>query len=425
MVDAACPSQPMGKLAMLNRTLARPFKQRVRRSTTGGIASLSSPSNAADALPHMPTARAKPSSMAAAATSTASATAMQVLSPQGLEARRVAERDFVLSHDSSNTDIWYLIDVGWLTEWKRFVSQGGPLPGPLRSEALVDRRTGRPRPGLQPIHHYRGVNAEVWTYWCRQYGGNSPVRRRLLDLYAKPVDDMPMPLPEPSLPHSTCDDQPQASTMQTPERRSTATMPHVVSSSCTGGSRAAASAKDGDEMSGMSCDNTGWVFFVKENSACIVSQPPDGSCLFHSLSYGLDDGSDAASLRTEISDFIALNPDLAIAGTALKDWVKFDSGGGVDAYAADVAGGTWGGGIELEVFVRLKSVTVHVYEGCPGGYRRICVFDGGPKAVRTLSVLYRDRGSRGMEHYDALLLDDAAGQWLPRTNFEPGAPGGA
>jgi hypothetical protein len=40
----------------------------------------------------------------------------------------------------------------------------------------------------------------------------------------------------------------------------------------------------------------------------VVSQPPDGSCLFHSMSYGLQDGSHASSLRREIMCFIERNP---------------------------------------------------------------------------------------------------------------------
>jgi hypothetical protein len=35
-------------------------------------------------------------------------------------------------------------------------------------------------------------------------------------------------------------------------------------------------------------------------SARVVRQPGDGSCLFHSMSYGLRDGSSASSLRREV-----------------------------------------------------------------------------------------------------------------------------
>lgn len=49
-------------------------------------------------------------------------------------------------------------------------------------------------------------------------------------------------------------------------------------------------------------------------SARIIRQPGDGSCLFHSLCFGLKDGSTAAALRTKIGRFIRENPDYEISG---------------------------------------------------------------------------------------------------------------
>lgn len=76
--------------------------------------------------------------------------------------------------------------------------------------------------------------------------------------------------------------------------------------------------------------------------------PPDGSCLFHSLCFGLGLRS-APSLRKEIADFIAKNPDLEIAGDPLKDWIAWDGGGSVSSYTRKMASpnGPWGGGIEM------------------------------------------------------------------------------
>ena len=59
--------------------------------------------------------------------------------------------------------------------------------------------------------------------------------------------------------------------------------------------------------------------------ARVVRQPGDGSCLFHSLSFGLQDGSTATSLRREIADFIEEHAELQIADSPLKDWVSWDS----------------------------------------------------------------------------------------------------
>mmetsp|Transcript_122859 Transcript_122859/g.342368 ORF Transcript_122859/g.342368 Transcript_122859/m.342368 type:complete len:558 (-) Transcript_122859:141-1814(-) len=133
-------------------------------------------------------------------------------------------------------------------------------------------------------------------------------------------------------------------------------------------------------------------------SARVVSQPGDGSCLFHSLSYGLTGRSSGQALRREIADFIARNPDLEIGDNALRDWISYDSGGNVQSYARQMAGGTWGGAIEMAAFTQMKSVNVHVYEKCSGGYRRISAF-AIPNARKTVSVLYQGRA-----HYDALVL---------------------
>ena len=61
-------------------------------------------------------------------------------------------------------------------------------------------------------------------------------------------------------------------------------------------------------------------------NARVVRQPGDGSCLFHSMSYGLRDGSVAASLREEICSFLLKNPNLDISDSPISDWVRWDSG---------------------------------------------------------------------------------------------------
>eukprot|EP00929_Paragymnodinium_shiwhaense_P016117 TRINITY_DN12430_c0_g1_i1.p1 TRINITY_DN12430_c0_g1~~TRINITY_DN12430_c0_g1_i1.p1 ORF type:complete len:446 (+),score=58.30 TRINITY_DN12430_c0_g1_i1:139-1476(+) len=435
------PSQTFGRLGAFSASFPNPFRStKTRRPSAGSPSSTSAPTAAscASAPPTQSLGRRVKPVASTAPTSPLSA------EESWLDARRCEERDFVLAHDTSDTDIWYLVDVAWLTEWKRFVSQGEPPPGPLRPEALIDRRTGQPRPNLKPIHHYRGVNANVWSYWAQLYGGGPPIRRRKLDLYAPPMEeDSPVFLPAQVPTSSSCSSlarlEKSPSSPDKSQSRPASLLRFAKNSArrITGSARAAPAGRfeptgfESDDVSkAESPDNdasASSVFFVKESYALVVRQPPDGSCLFHALSFGLDDGSEASSLRLAISNFIADNPELNIAGTALKEWVKFDSGGGVDAYAADIATGTWGGGLEMEVFVRLKGASVHVYEACAGGYRRICCFDVGAseKSSRTVNVLYRERGSCGMEHYDALLLGDKTGQWVPRSYVELGAPGGA
>lgn len=362
-----------------------------------------------------------------------------------LEARRIAEKAFVRDHDTNVADLWYLIDIAWLDAWKNFVSRGGSLPGPIRTDNLVDPRTGKPRPGKRAIDHYRGVNVVIWDYWSSRYGAGLPVRRHKLDLYAPsfPEDEglFSEQWREVSLPQEKFTVRGDQQQGQRPRQQhgfadlavSRSGQPMSRSRGLDGarGSRRVL-ISDAANRSRIGDDTSPKVFFVPEAQACVVSQPPDGSCLFHALSYGLDDGSDASSLRREIGEYIARNADMKIAGTALKDWVEFDSGGGVDDYAADIADmatGSWGGGIELEAVARLKCVNVHVYEFGPGGFYRICCFDAvdvEPERHKAISLLYRERG-RGCEHYDALIVGEALGEWVPRLprGSELGAPGGA
>ena len=151
----------------------------------------------------------------------------------------------------------------------------------------------------------------------------------------------------------------------------------------------------------------------------IVRQPGDGNCLFHSMSYGLRDGSTARSLRAEIMSFIRANPTLEISDTPLKDWVKWDTGSSVTSYTAKMAMGGWGGGIEMAAAARLKRVNVEVYETCAAGFKRISVFDapsarGNVRRPAARSPLARSEAApsraqvrvvyRGGVHYDALEL---------------------
>ncbi len=139
-------------------------------------------------------------------------------------------------------------------------------------------------------------------------------------------------------------------------------------------------------------------------SARVVSQLGDGSCLFHSLSYGIKDGSTATTLRRDICEFILTNPTTPICETPLSDWVKWDSGTSCADYARKMSRGSWGGGIEMACMSRLKGCNVHVYErdARTGGYKRISAFDHpkNPEQRKIVRVLYR-----GGVHYDAIVAD--------------------
>mmetsp|Transcript_31592 Transcript_31592/g.69762 ORF Transcript_31592/g.69762 Transcript_31592/m.69762 type:complete len:592 (-) Transcript_31592:2-1777(-) len=133
-------------------------------------------------------------------------------------------------------------------------------------------------------------------------------------------------------------------------------------------------------------------------AARVVAQPGDGSCLFHSLSYGLH-ATSASKLRAEIADYIAAHPNTQVSNNAIKDWVLWDSGMDTASYAQSMrTGSRWGGAIELAVCAKVKRVRVHVYEKGREGFTRISSFEGdvGPGSP-TVNLLYG-----GRVHYDAL-----------------------
>jgi hypothetical protein len=136
-------------------------------------------------------------------------------------------------------------------------------------------------------------------------------------------------------------------------------------------------------------------------NARLVRQPGDGSCLFHSMSYGLRDGSDATKLRAELCNFIANNPDCKISDTPLSDWIKWDSSINCIQYARKMSGSSWGGGIEMAITSHIKKCNVHVYEKNMFGYKRISAFDYAdePEKRHTIRVVYQ-----GSCHYDALIV---------------------
>jgi len=383
------------------------------------------------------------------------------MDPRALEARQQEEKEFIRQHDTPESQLWFLVDVQWLTEWKQFVTQKGPLPGPIDNSRLLDRETGRPRPGLRPVDDYRGVNSSIWTFWHERYGGGPVVRRKQLNIYSQDAEedsafkrsDLPLPgsasttattagTPTSSSSRSIPIPRADAPSREAPAALSAASPSKRGSAIATGSARGQsvpsarvsaarrlppasdkplccdkcdgphdtdscphfkkAREKHADAWSGYgkatglnpgSCEN---VPIVKH--ARVIQQPADGSCLFHSLSYGLADRSSASSLRREICGFIAKNPDMTISDTSIKDWVKYDSNEAVSSYAQRMSGGTWGGGIEMAAMTRLKNVNVHVYEKAPDGYRRISAFEL-PDASKTISVLYQ-----GRMHYDALVI---------------------
>eukprot|EP00930_Biecheleria_cincta_P071398 TRINITY_DN58912_c0_g1_i1.p1 TRINITY_DN58912_c0_g1~~TRINITY_DN58912_c0_g1_i1.p1 ORF type:complete len:460 (-),score=98.12 TRINITY_DN58912_c0_g1_i1:34-1413(-) len=137
-------------------------------------------------------------------------------------------------------------------------------------------------------------------------------------------------------------------------------------------------------------------------SARVVRQPGDGSCLFHSLSFGLK-STDAGSLRAEIADYIAQHPGEEVAGNPIQDWVLWDSGLDPKSYALTMRDGSrWGGAVELAICAKIHDVCVDVFEKLPGGFTRISSFGDTAAASsksgsERIKLLYG-----GRVHYDAL-----------------------
>lgn len=135
---------------------------------------------------------------------------------------------------------------------------------------------------------------------------------------------------------------------------------------------------------------------VALGAARVVAQPPDGSCLFHSLAYAL--GSTATNLRGEMCSFMEKNPELTIAGTSLANWIQMLAGVPVAQYVKKMSkGSTWGGAPEIAACAHMKKVNIHIYERKNGSFELTVPFEVG--GARTVSVLYV-----GGVHYDALVL---------------------
>lgn len=133
----------------------------------------------------------------------------------------------------------------------------------------------------------------------------------------------------------------------------------------------------------------------------LVSMPEDGSCLFHSIAFGLGDSTDGPTLRRQVAQVIENEPTLKIANTTVREWVRMAAGKDHSVHAKELyRGECWGGAVELAVAAKIRQVNIHVYEAFSDGFRCITAFDV-PGAVRSISVVYHTEPCR---HYDALVI---------------------
>ena len=176
---------------------------------------------------------------------------------------------------------------------------------------------------------------------------------------------------------------------------------------------------------------------LSASNARVVPQPGDGSCLFHSLAYGLRKvylsvnsssrsstssansncklSTNATDLRMSLENYIASHPSEIIGGTAISDWVLWDSQVGVTAYADRMrVGSDWGGAIEIAVCALLMAVEVHVYERKGTSFTIISKFESSAAVVPLQDVVHTNNNESnesgrtvkivygGRCHYDAI-----------------------
>mmetsp|Transcript_75952 Transcript_75952/g.158406 ORF Transcript_75952/g.158406 Transcript_75952/m.158406 type:complete len:447 (-) Transcript_75952:116-1456(-) len=347
---------------------------------------------------------------------------------EDLAQRQRQEKEHIQRYDTTEAHVWYIVEAGWLSGWKQFVTKNGPIPGPIDNSPLLEPFSQQPKPGLEASTHYRGVNQDVWSYWINIYGGGPVIRRRGprdVDIYGAPVQDngdlLARTLPgagQSRTTPSSKNNQQQQHRRSAGNNASVSTIPPMQANT----SASCCDKCDGPHETDK-CPHfkkprekhqDAWTSYNKAKKrtadtdcdaapiviprAQVIHQPGDGSCLFHSLCYHLRDGSTANSLRRDICQYIEQHPDMMIADTPIKDWIEWDSGGTVSQYARRMGGHQWGGGIEMAAVTLMKRVNVHVYEKHPEGYRRISAFEV-PDGRTNISVLYQ-----GRMHYDALVL---------------------
>lgn len=104
---------------------------------------------------------------------------------EDLDKRRKLELALVVKHDKAQLDrkeCWFVIDAHWMNSWVEFAARGGPPPGPIANEALLDPkwlermesllpgRPDTPRAGLVAMKDYRCVTPMVWCLFVELHG---------------------------------------------------------------------------------------------------------------------------------------------------------------------------------------------------------------------------------------------------------------
>eukprot|EP00792_Barthelona_sp_PAP020_P009492 TRINITY_DN3299_c0_g1_i1.p1 TRINITY_DN3299_c0_g1~~TRINITY_DN3299_c0_g1_i1.p1 ORF type:complete len:695 (-),score=139.08 TRINITY_DN3299_c0_g1_i1:530-2614(-) len=108
-----------------------------------------------------------------------------------LAKRRLYERELLYGADTVYSDVWYIIDEKWLSEWRKFCAPNSTSnpPGPISNDRLfLDDDNKVISPGLRKLYDYRGVCPQVFKIFYQIYGGGPPIVRRYIDIYSDKID---------------------------------------------------------------------------------------------------------------------------------------------------------------------------------------------------------------------------------------------
>lgn len=128
------------------------------------------------------------------ATPSASTRTLPIELKEDLDKRRKMELALVVKYDKATLnrkECWFVLDAQWMNNWVNFAARGGPLPGPITNEVLLEPdwkermesqvpgRPDTPLKGLALMKDYRCVTPMVWCLFVELHGlGEAPLLPR-------------------------------------------------------------------------------------------------------------------------------------------------------------------------------------------------------------------------------------------------------
>ncbi|KAG7400347.1 hypothetical protein PHYBOEH_006104 [Phytophthora boehmeriae] len=125
---------------------------------------------------------------------------------EDLDKRRKMELALVMHYDKTalaRRECWFCVDADWMARWVAFAARGGPEPGPISNENLLQTnwrdmlahdapgRADIARDGLVLMKDYRVVAPMVWCLFAELHGlGEAPLLARYpMDIHAEPLSE--------------------------------------------------------------------------------------------------------------------------------------------------------------------------------------------------------------------------------------------